>query len=189
MDNKNIVDLVAKMQQGDQNSFSALYDEFASRIYKYIRIKVGSSEETEDIMQEVFSKAWQGSKSLKLLDLNFSAWLYRIANNTVNDHYRKSYRRPQTISLDPKIDIAGSDDSSDSIQNYFDKAEIQVSLGGLSQQYKQVIELRFFQDFTIEETAKIMNKTSVGIRVLQYRALRKLESIYKKYERQAKTIL
>lgn len=189
MDNKSTIELVAKMQQGDQASFSALYDIFADRIYKYIRIKVGSTEEAEDILQEVFVKVWQSCRSLKLDGLNFSAWVYRIAGNTINDYYRKSYRRPQTVSLDPEIDIVGSDNATNAAKQSFDEKEIQASLKQLSKEYKQVIELRFFQDFSIEETASIMGKSKVGVRVLQYRALKKLETIYKQYERQVKTIL
>lgn len=189
MDTNRILDLVAKMQQGDQESFALLYEEFSDRIYKYIRIKLPSDQEAEDVLQEVFIKTWQGSKKLQLDGLNLSAWLYKIAGNTINDHYRKSYRRPQTISLDPDIDIPANDDTSLNTERNSNAKEIQKVLKELPTNYRQVIELRFFQDFTIEETAKIMGKTSVGVRVLQHRATKKLEKIYKLYERQAKTIL
>ena len=86
MDTNRILDLVAKMQQGDQESFTLLYEEFSDRIYKYIRIKLPSDQEAEDVLQEVFVKTWQGSKKLQLDGLNLSAWLYKIAGNTINDH-------------------------------------------------------------------------------------------------------
>lgn len=189
MDTSNTRELVARIKQGDQDAFSALYDDFAERIYRYVRIKVASSEEAEDILQDVFLKVWHGCKSLEIVDLNFSAWIYKVAGNTVNDHYRKTYRRPQTVSLDPAMDIVGSDDTGKRVQQTFDAKEMKSALSEMSEKYRQVIELRFFQDFTVEETAKIMNKTSLAVRVMQHRAMKKLETIYKQHEREAKTIL
>jgi RNA polymerase sigma-70 factor (ECF subfamily) len=189
MDTQTTGELVARIKQGDQEAFSALYDDFAERIYRYIRVKVASNEEAEDILQDVFVKVWHGCKTLDTEDLNFTAWVYKVTSNTVNDHYRKIYRRPQTVSLDPAIDVANNDDTQASIQHKFDSKEIKTALQDLSESYRQVIELRFFQDFTVEETAKIMGKTNLAIRVLQYRATKKLETIYKQHEREAKTIL
>jgi RNA polymerase sigma-70 factor (ECF subfamily) len=176
-----IIPLVAKIQQGDDQAFSLLYDQFADRIYKFIRLKVSEEEQAEDLLQEVFVKAWQGAKKLELADLNFSAWLYRVASNTVNDHYRKVYRRPQTVELDPAFNVAAPDDTEKLAEDSFEAAAMGKVIEELPANYKQIIELRYFQDFTVEETAKVLNKSSVTVRVLQHRAVKRLKQLFKEY--------
>ena len=184
MDQDQILALVVKMKTGNQDAFSALYDEFVDRIYKFVRFKIQEQSTVEDILQEVFLKAWQGCKTLDVSDLNFSAWLYRIASNTVNDHYRKVYRRPQTDSLEEAMNLAGTDDSQKLASDGFDAKEIKQAMSKLPESYKQIIELRYFQDFSVEESSKILNKTNITIRVLQHRAIKALEKIFKNNEPQ-----
>ena len=182
MEPKQILNLVRLMQSGDHSAFAALYDEFADRIYTFIRYKVGSEEEAEDILQEVFIKAWRGAARLRLEDLNFSAWLYKIAANTTTDHHRSLFRAPPPTSLDPTMDIEDPSDTAQSTDAWFRETEVRQSLQKLPPQYKEIIELRFFQDLSITEVATILRKSQVSIRVLQYRALRKLEEIYTRNE-------
>jgi RNA polymerase sigma-70 factor (ECF subfamily) len=174
-----IIQLVKKVQGGDEVAFSSLYDEFADRIYKFVRLKVSDAEQAEDLLQEIFVKAWQGCKKLDLNDLNFSAWLYRVASNTVNDHYRKVYRRPQTVELDPAYNLAGTDDTEKLTEDSFESEAMRKVVGDLPDNYKQIIELRYFQDFTVEETAQVLDKSSVTVRVLQHRAIKKLKQLFK----------
>jgi RNA polymerase sigma-70 factor (ECF subfamily) len=182
MDTGTLNKLIARVQQGDQEAFSQVYDEFAERIYKFISFKISDREQAEDLLQEVFVKVWHGCPKLKLEDLNFTAWLYTVAGNTVKDHYRKVYRRPQTVSLDPAMDITASEDSSRLASSALDRTAVQAALEMLPDNYKQVLELRFIQEFSIEETAKAMQKNSVSVRVLQHRAIKKLETIFKNYQ-------
>lgn len=182
MEKADIEKLVAEVQQGSEQAFASLYDEFADRIYKFISFKTSDPEHAEDLLQEVFVKAWHGCKKLELKDLNFSAWLYTVASNTVNDHFRKVYRRPQTVSLDPIFDTAADNDTSDLVNSSLDAVLLHKALSELPINYKQVLELRFIQELSVEETAKVLKKNSVSVRVLQHRAMKKLERIFKHHE-------
>lgn len=175
-----VLELVKKTQSGDEAAFAELYDEFAQRIYSYIRIKVQNQQTAEDILQEVFLKTWQGCKSLDLTNLNFSAWLYKVTSNTMNDYYRKKYRQPQTTGLEEAAEIAAIQTS---FRDPLDRQIIDLHLDQLPPHYKEVIELRYMQDFSVADTARIMNKNSITIRVWQHRAIKQLEQLFKDYER------
>lgn len=183
MDTEHILALVKKVQIGDEVAFAELYDEFANRIYAFIRMKVFGSNEAEDILQDVFLKAWNGTKKLSLENLNYSAWLYKVASNTINDHYRKHYKSAQTVPLEEAKETIAKETATTSIHLEFDKKIIQENLDKLPPHFKQVIELRFFQEFSINETAQILDKNNVTIRVWQYRAIKQLEKLFQKYER------
>jgi RNA polymerase sigma-70 factor, ECF subfamily len=181
MDTEQINTLVKQSQSGDQAAFAALYDEFAQRLYAYIRIKVADTEKAEDILQEVFLKAWQGCRNLQTKDLNFSAWLYKVAANTINDFYRRTYREPQTVSIDEAQNVASIDDPAINASRGLEKRVIEQTLDQLPSHYKEVIELRFLQDFSIADTAEIMGRNSVTVRVWQHRAIKQLEELFKQY--------
>lgn len=182
MDTEQINALVKQAQTGDQAAFAALYDEFAQRLYAFIRIKVKSTEQAEDILQEVFLKAWVGCKTLEIKDLNFSAWLYRVTANTINDFYRKTYREPTTVSIEEAAEVAGIDDPANNASRRLEKRVIVQTLDKLPPHYKQVIELRFLQDFSIADTADILGHNSVTVRVWQHRAIKLLEKLFQNYE-------
>lgn len=173
--------LIHKAALGDEEAFGHVYDAFADAIYRFIKFKVTEPEQAEDLLQDVFVKAWQGIPKLNLTDLNFSAWLYTVAGNTVNDYFRRMYRRPQTVSLSQDFEITSPHDTSRSTEAAINTNQVHAALEKLPPDYKQVLELRFIQEFSVEETARILHKTNVSTRVLQYRALKKLETIYKRY--------
>ncbi len=179
MDKDQISKLVESVKTGDQAAFAALYDEFSQRLYAFIRIKVNPDTEAEDILQEVFLRAWSGIKNLDTSNLNLSAWLYKVTGNTINDYFRKKYRQPSAVSIDEAKELANQDSPSDDASNGFARDAIKQALADLPAHYKEVIELRFFQDFSIADTARIMGKNNVTVRVWQHRALTHLKELFK----------
>jgi len=170
----DITSLIAQAQSGDAKAFGDLYDIFAQRIFRYIFMKVKNREQAEDILQEVFVKSWKALPKFKLENSNFSAWLYRIATNSINDYYRKIYRHPETLEINEEIDIASSGNAHDLTEHNFNQQYVRSVLGRLPTQYRIVLELRFIQEFSVKETAEILKKSKVGVRLLQHRALKKL---------------
>lgn len=174
MDSNELKALVLRAQQLDQSAFGELYDLFAAKIYRFISYKLPTREMAEDVLQETFMKAWQALPKLNPEKLYFSAWLYTIARNLINDQYRAVKRRPTPDSLDNYYDLATDDDPAENTDEILNKEKLRKILSELPAGYKQVLELRFLQEFSVEETAKVMGKTVVAVRVMQHRAIKKL---------------
>lgn len=174
MDSPKVLALVARAKERDQTAFGELYDMYAKPIHRFLKLKVPIREQAEDLLQDTFLKAWQALPSLKLQNLYFRAWLYQIARNLVNDHYRKVYRSPKLEDIDDHQQLASASDTSAAACLSLDLARVSLALPNLKPEYRQVLELRFIQEFSIEETARIMGKTRVAIRLVQHRALKKL---------------
>jgi RNA polymerase sigma-70 factor, ECF subfamily len=188
-DTDRVLELVKKTQTGDQAAFAQLYDEFASRLFSFIRIKVSETTAAEDILQEVFLKAWRGCRSLDLNNLNFSAWLYQVTRNTINDYFRKKYRQGQIVPLEEAEQLASEDQLSDNESGGLPSRVVAQTLDQLPAHYKEVIELRFFQDFSVIDTARILGKNAITVRVWQHRALKQLQTLFKKYGQSSQEIL
>lgn len=173
-------DLVQKAKNGDAEAFGLLYDAFAQRIFRFIKLKIQNQQDAEDALQEVFVKAHRGLTNLKVDNLNFSAWLYKIASNTINDKFRKQYRTPEIVSIEETLNLADKGSLQKNIEISSEVENVVLLFEELPTLYKQVLELRFIQDLSLEEVSKILKKSNLSVRLIQYRALKKVKNIMKK---------
>ncbi len=185
----DINQLIGQAQQGNSEAFGRLYDNFAQRIFKYIRLKIQDRQEAEDILQEVFIKAYRGLNALSLANLNFAAWLYKVASNTINDHLRKKYRTPKIVAMDEDFDPPDHASVEQELVRQSDWETAQKAFTHLPPIYKQVLELRFLQDLSLSEVSKILNKSNVAVRLIQHRAIKKVKLVLReKYDISGKKI-
>jgi RNA polymerase sigma-70 factor (ECF subfamily) len=107
---------------------------------------------------------------------NLSAWLYRVAHNVVVDGYRQEPDDPP-LPLDqaPEIPVTGGQEARLERRERVDRAR--HALRRLTSLQQQVISLRFLEELSIEETAKVMDKTEGAVKALQYRATNSLQRI------------
>lgn len=172
-----INEAVLKVKEGELEAFGYIYDSFAQRIFKYVRIKIQNRQEAEDILQEVFVKAYQAIPKLSMKDLNFAAWLYRVTSNTINDHFRKRYRSQEVLGLDDNLEIQNKQNTEAEYIVKSDFKTVRDAFAKLSPLYRQVLELRFVQEFSVSEVAVILCKSKAAVRIIQYRALKKTQKI------------
>jgi len=172
-----VLGLVEQARGGDKQAFGQLYDEHARRLHRFIQIRLPNETQAEDLLQETFLKAWLALPKLKLEGLNFSAWLYKIARNLVNDHYRKVYRTPTSEDIEEHMELSADHNIEGDLDRVMMLEKVREVLPKLKTEYRQVIELRFIQEFSVIEAAEILNRSQVAVRLLQYRALQRLRNI------------
>lgn len=92
--------LIERAKQQDESAFDQIVALYADRLYNYIVRMLGNPQDAEDILQEVFLRAYQ---ALPNFDgrASLSTWLFRIATNLCIDHHRKQERRVKTVSIYP----------------------------------------------------------------------------------------
>jgi RNA polymerase sigma-70 factor (ECF subfamily) len=175
--------LVLRAQQGDQSAFAQLYDLYSKKIHSYLRYHLnGRSELAEDLASDVFLKALEKIHSYQFSGVPFSAWLYRIAHNHLID-YLRALPKKTGVSLDEckktgvSLDeCSGVDDPSaeKALDGTLTHHELTGALEGLTEEQRQVIVLRFMEDKSIADTARVMRKNEDAIKQLQVRALRNM---------------
>ena len=80
--------LIERSVEGESSAFGRLYDRYLEKIYRFVFFKVGHREEAEDLTQQVFTSAWENIQGFREQGLPISSWLYKIARNSIIDHYR-----------------------------------------------------------------------------------------------------
>lgn len=170
-------DLINRAIDGDAAAYGALYDQYLTPIYTFIYFQVSDVIEAEDLTEVVFLKAYEKLPEFRRAKkmVNFRAWLYRIARNLVIDHYRT--RKP-TAPLEPDMPLQDNKPLPERlVLTGEDVQELKSALTQLDELYRQVILLRFISGYSYPEVADMLDITENYVRVIQFRALRKLRTI------------
>lgn len=172
---ERLVDLTLK----DEDYFLCLMKKYEEKLKRYIhRLTNVSREEAEDLLQEIFIKAYQNLNDFDK-NLKFSSWMYRIAHNQIISHWRKIKRRPQKAEFNVNngfLDNLASDlNMEKEINNRFLRKEIEQTLDKLNIKYREVLILRFFEEKSYEEISDIVKKPKGTVATLLNRAKKELK--------------
>jgi RNA polymerase sigma-70 factor (ECF subfamily) len=186
----NETELVKKAQGGDFDAFSRLIAEHKDKIYRLALKLTGNREDAEDIVQETFLKAVDNIEKFRL-ESSFGTWLYTIALNGIRAHMGSRKR----MSLKPIEDYlpGGHSDENTHAQLFdwgdphklFEKKQldqiIENALAVMPPKYSMPFMLRYMEDLSVKEIARIMKLSlpAAKSRILRARlALREQLSDY-----------
>jgi RNA polymerase sigma-70 factor (ECF subfamily) len=156
----------------DPAAFGELYDRHFSQIYRFVYSRVRDQAAAEDVTSEVFMKALRGLGRYQDTGRPFSAWLYQIAVNAVNDRYRSL--RP-TEDIDSQISISTGGPSLDeiAIQNE-EVRRIWTLVETLPGPQRTAMVLKFQEDMKIDDIAAAMGKSPGAVKLLIHRGVTRL---------------
>ena len=156
--------------------FRPLYEKYVEKIFRFIFRRVGDESIAHDITSQTFLKAMTHLPKYELRQAPFSAWLYKIAFNEINQFYRKNKAVP-LFSLD-----------QDLIENWIEEAAYYVKedtftelidfLEQLPTEQVTILHLRFFEGKTFKEIAYILDLTQSKAKMSTYRSLQKLKQYF-----------
>ena len=148
--------LVAMTRRGHRGAFDALVHRYEARLHSFCRHMLGSTEDAEDVLQEVFASAYNAM----LADdrpINVRPWLYRIARNRSLNHLR----RPQHAGQD-SMDVferAGGETTADAVHRREDFRLLIVDVRGLPESQRTALLMREIDALTYEQIAEAMETT------------------------------
>ena len=155
----------------DADAFGELYERYVDRIYNYIFYRVGDAPEAEDLTARVFYRALGHIHEYQTRGAPFAAWLYRIAHNLVANWYRDRSRR-KNIRLDDIALLAERGDGPHQRAEQNEEAQILLrAIRKLPAERQHLLILKFGEELSNEEIARLMGRTEGAIKSLYHRTL------------------
>lgn len=167
-----------------EQAFETLVREFQEQLYWQIRRMVLDHDDTDDILQNVFLKAWQGLDNFRG-DARLSTWLYRIANNeTINFLQRQ---KNTTISLSTTED-GNQEQIRIQLESdpYFDGEETEIQLQqavqSLPPKQRQVFNMKYFQEMKYEDISEALGTSIGALKASYHHAVQKITTFFENLE-------
>jgi len=158
-----------------QKEFSKIYDQHLNKIYRFVFLRVDSSETAQDLTSETFARAWDKFKlqHLEPKIKNWGAFLYQIARNLVTDFYRER-GKIQIISAAYVADPASDLDLEKMAVLSSEMRQVKAALSKLGEEQQEVLIWRYLDGLSTKEIAEILDKPEGTVRVIAHRALEAL---------------
>ena len=176
----DIAILVENAKNGDHRAFEDIHEYFVTPLFRFIYRQVRNRTDADDLTQTTFLKAWDALPKYRNQGVPFGAWLYRIARNTVIDHWKK--KKDITFEFDNDVFINIRDESETADATILKKEhaeEMQRCINILNETQREIIILKFFDDCSNREIAERTGKSEVAVRQILCRALRQLRDAFK----------
>lgn len=171
---ENELELIQRAKSGDKDAFGKLYKHYFPRLYRYCKANIYKDELAADICQEAFLKAWKALPSFTLKEGGtFQAFIYRIARNLIIDLSRKK----KEFSLAFYENIETDDDLIGKIERTENIDKVKRMLSKLPEKERQILLLRYFEEMSHKETAKVIGIREGALRVRTTRLLKKLKEM------------
>lgn len=167
-------ELIQEVREGKRRAYTELMHRYQERVYWVARRIVGGHEDADDVTQETFVKAYLALGEFRG-DSSFFTWLYRIAVNLSLNTIRKR----QVLSYIHESELLGRflpshDDPSERVEQEETATLLERAIAQLPEKQRAVFVLRYHDELSYEEIAKILKTSIGGLKANYFHALRKV---------------
>jgi RNA polymerase sigma-70 factor (ECF subfamily) len=160
-------ELARRAVERDADAWRAIFEAHYATIFAFVRFRLGRREEAEDIASQVFEIAYGRADRFDYRGVPIEAWLIGIARNLVRDQVKKLVRRGPQEELVEALAPA----EPDAAAGVDLRQDLLAAMSGLTADQQMVLAHRFLMDRSVEETARLMERSEDAVKNLQRRAL------------------
>lgn len=172
IDEKELKQLFTELKSSNnKEAFETLYKKYNKLVYRIAFTILKNKEDSEDIVQAVFSKIYSLPKDKLPID-NIATWIYSVTKNEAISLYRK---RKNTVDLDTVYKIADSDNE---INRIVDQDRYNRILSRLNDKEKEIVSLKILTNLTFEEIAKILGQPTGTVKWRYYKSIHTLKLLF-----------
>jgi len=170
--------LIANIREKDRELYGEIIRRYQTKLGHYLKKFIRSHDELEDVLQEVFIKAYRNLFDFNI-DKKFSPWIYRIAHNEALNYLKKHKRQVLSLDdselevIDEKVNI------QDAVDAHIAKATIEKCFARLKDKYREPLILYFFEQKTYDEISDILHVPAATVGVLIMRGKKVLKESLK----------
>lgn len=172
IDEKELKKLFTELKSSNnRETFESLYNKYNKLVYRIAFTILKNKEDSEDVVQTVFSKIYSLSKD-KLPINNIATWIYSVTKNEAISLYRK---RKNTIDIESMYEIADSDNE---INRIVDQDKYNRILSQLNDKEKEIVSLKVLTNLSFDEIAKILNEPTGTVKWRYYKSIHTLKLLF-----------
>ena len=153
--------LLMKMKQGEEDAFDKFIRKYYEEILKYCTYHCFDSEYARDLTQETFLRFFANLSAYQYCGKTKN-YLYTIAGNLCKNYYKK--KKEDVMDKEGLQAKAGA--AADPFAGVLDQMEMQAALAGLSEEFREVLILYYFQELKLKEIAGVLG---IGLPLVKYR--------------------
>ena len=159
-------------------NFEQVYNDYFGRVYSYIRARVYNENQSDDICSEVWQTVFEKQDSFDNEKGNIEQWLFTIARNKVNSHFR-FYHIKNIFSLSDKEENFPSAEHQplQELDKEEDIRQLNAALGALNPKERDLISLKFFSSLNNREIAAVTSLSESNVGTIINRAIQKIKTL------------
>ncbi len=169
----------------DKNDFGKIYEYYYQKVLDFVKKRVSNQHIAEDLTGDIFEKIFKNFGNFQWQGISLSAWIFRIARNSVIDFYRKNNKNKGNVSVDELKDKLVAPDSTIETGMLEDEMQVRLynSIREFNDEEQYLIYFKFFAEMSNKEIADQagMSETNVGTKL--HRIRKKLKRIMEKAEK------
>jgi RNA polymerase sigma-70 factor (ECF subfamily) len=158
--------MLRRAASGDTDAFELVYRAHGAEVYAVCLRMVGDSVEAQELVQDVFVRAWERRDSFRA-ESAFGTWLHRLAVNVVLERFRSDKRRSAHVSLEPDLSESNAEARGGSFD---DQMDIEQSLSRLPRGARVAFVLHHIEGYSYEEIAELTHLAAGTIRAHVFHA-------------------
>lgn len=170
-------ELMLNVKNGQINCLANLFENNQVNLFNYFLRMGASSALSEDLVQETFIRIL-AYRTTYNAGYSFKAWLYRIAKNTISDHFRKRSNQKNHDVFDDAV-IESQNNLSDELEQELKQSHFNKALAMLPKEQSEIIILSRFQQLNYMEIAELLN---CNINTLKTRMRLAIKQLKKQYQ-------
>ncbi len=168
--------IIEGFRAGDEAAFAVVYAEHATLVYTVARRMIGDEAEAEDVLQQVFTAAWQGRGRFRPDRAGLSSWLMGIARHKIVDALElRTRRRRVDVQLQQQLVGAVAPAGDTEIAEIVGRLGLEAQLAQLPEAPRRVLRLALVDDLTHAQIAARLQMPLGTVKSHIRRSLRKLQ--------------
>lgn len=171
-----------KVREGDLDRMGLLFERYKRPLYGFFYGMNRDQELSEDLIQNTFYRVMK-YRHLFRGDGDFRTWLFHIARNVRNDHFRKEKIKTKDSIEDWQGKLGHSENRSNEIVQDEEREMLQMAMDRLPAEKREVLLLSKYQEKKYKEIGEMLGCSEGAVKVKVFRALQELKSVYEQLEK------
>ncbi|HNC09842.1 MAG TPA: sigma-70 family RNA polymerase sigma factor [Anaerolineales bacterium] len=155
--------------------WDVVFEEYFPRVFNFFRYRVGDDALAEDLTSTAFEKAWRSRGQFRQDAGSIGTWLFAIARNTANDHFRRNRLEVGLEALEEVPD-------SFSVEEHFQRADearrLEILLSQLNPRTRELIALKYGAEMNNREIAQVTSLSETNVGTILNRAVKVLRDAW-----------